>query len=206
MVDPTAFGYGDLRFSWGDHICTIFENREQQMEVMVPFVVQGLRAEQRCVWASPKSAAELFRRRLAEAGADLPTLEASGQLLIIPDTDYYLSDGVFVLERTLELAKTLYEDSLRQGYTAIRAAGDCSWAAEAPVDVELWEKYEREFGEQIAGKPAVVVCQYNMRQFPRAHVLAALRTHPIVILGETVCRNPLFSKEHGMMADERQVH
>jgi hypothetical protein len=206
MVDPTAFGYGDLKFSWGDHICTIFENREQQMEVMVPFVTQGLVAGQRCVWASPKPAAELLRCRLAEVGADLPTLEASGQLLIISDMDYYLADGVFVPDRTLKLARTLYEDSIRDRYTGIRAAGDCSWAADDPVDPELWETYEREFGEEMAGKSAVVVCQYDKRRFSGTHLVAALRTHPIVILGKRVCRNPFFSTGDAVAVDERHVH
>jgi hypothetical protein len=206
MVDPMAFGHGDVRFEWGDHICTIFETREQQMSLMVPFVLQGIQAEQRCIWASPTGSAELFRQRLTEGGADVPTLEASGQLIVIPDVDYYLTEGVFDPDRTLELAETLYEDSVKHGYTGIRATGDCSWAADGPVDLERWEQYEHAFTDQLAGKGAVVVCQYDMRRFSGAFIVAALHTHPVVILGETVCRNPFFSRGEDFLAEKRQVH
>jgi hypothetical protein len=206
MVDPMAFGYGDVQFEWGDHICTIFENREQQMSVMVPFMAQGLAAEQRCIWASQPSSGDLFRRRLSEAGADVATLEASGQLVILPAMDYYLTDGVFDMEKTLELALTLYEDSVRAGYAGIRATGDASWLGKDQVQLETWERYESEFGDRVAGKPAVVVCQYDVRRFSGPYIVAALHTHPIVILGETVCRNPFFSREEHYPAEERQVH
>ncbi len=206
MDDPMAFGYGDLRFSWGDHICTIFETREQQMAIMVPFMAQGLSVNQRCVWASSEPAAEEFRRALTRAGGDVPTLEASGQLLIIPEVDYYLHDGVFEPERTLDLGLTLYEDSLRAGYTGIRATGDISWLGNGPVDLDLWERYEHEFTERLRGKPVVAVCQYDQRRFSGAFVVAALHTHPIVILGETVCRNPFLTSPPAELDERRQVH
>ena len=206
MIDPMAFGYGDLQFEWGDHICTIFENREQQMSVMVPFMAQGIAAEQRCIWASQPASADLFRRRLAAAGADVTTLEASDQLVILPGMDYYLRDGVFDADRIIELTLALYDDSIRAGYAGVRATGDASWLSEHPVELETWERYESEFGNRIVGKPAVVVCQYDARRFSGAYVVAALHTHPTVILGETICHNPFFSREEHYGAEERQVH
>jgi hypothetical protein len=206
MTDPMAFGHGDLRFSWGDHICTIFENREQQMAVMIPFMAHGLAAGHRCVWVSPETAADEFRRALTRAGGDVPTLEASGQLLIIPDVDYYLHDGIFQPERTLALLATLCEDSLREGYTGMRATGDISWLATRPVDVDLWERYEHQFTERTRREPIVTVCQYDQRRFSGAFVVAALHTHPIVILGETVCQNPFLTSPPEEFEERREVH
>ena len=192
MLDPTAFGFRDITFSWGDHICAIFENHDQQMSVMLPFITHGLRAEQLCVWISSPPAADAFRRALSQAGGDLPTLEASGQLAIISDIDFYLRDGLFLPERTLELGLTLLEDGRRHGYSGMRVAADLSWLGGGPPNVDLWEKYEHEVTERIAEAPIVAVCQYDHRRCPGHFILAALHTHPIVILGETVCRNPFF--------------
>ena len=205
MVDPMAFGTGDLRFAWGDHICTIFENREQQMDIMVPFMAQGLRAEQRCIWASQPASSDLFRRKLTEIGADIPTLEASGQLLILPGMDHYLSNGLFEPKKVIDLTMTLYDDSVKAGYLGIRATGDASWLSERPVDIDVWDEYEREFGIRMQGKPVVVVCQYDARRFSGGFVVAALHTHPIVILGERVCRNPFFEAPTEAIG-EQQVH
>lgn len=134
MADPTTFGWGGLRFSWGDHICAIFENHQQQMSLMVPFLAQGILAGQRCAWISPASAARAFRDAFAEAGGDIPSLETSGQLVILPDVDFYLRGGSFEPGRTLELAMLLLEDGQRQGYPAMRVAADVSWLAEGPAD------------------------------------------------------------------------
>src|SRR5574340_724745 len=110
VTDPTAFGYGDFNFSWGDHICAIFDNHAQQMEVMLPFMANGLRAKQRCVWVGTESSCTSLRKALTAIGGDLPTLEASGQLVILPITDYYLQDGLFVPTRSMGLLQTLLRD------------------------------------------------------------------------------------------------
>jgi hypothetical protein len=38
----------------------------------------------------------------------------------------------------------------------------------------------------------VVLCQYDRRRFPGSQIVTALLTHPVVILGENLCRNPYF--------------
>jgi len=191
MVDPTAFGYGGFSFSWGDHICAIFDDRVQQAEVMVPFIATGLRAAQRCVWVGPDESCRMLRTSLAGAGGDLPTLEASSQLVIIEATEYYLEAGLFEPARTMRLLHTLLDDGQRQGYASMRLTGDASWLP-GRVDVETWQGYELQVNEAIADLPVAVVCQYNRLQVTGSMVVAALRTHPTVILGEAVHENPFF--------------
>jgi hypothetical protein len=195
VADPTAFGYGDFHFSWGDHICAIFDDPDQQMAVVLPFVTHGLRAEQRCLWISPPAGSSRFRQALACAGADLPTLEASGQLIIISDVDFYLQDGLFEPRRTLELGLALLEEGQRAGWSAMRVAGEASFPRDRPIDIGLWETYEEQVTRHAAGAPVVAVCQYDRRLVPSALIAAALRTHPIVILGETIRRSPLYTAD-----------
>jgi hypothetical protein len=192
MLSETSFGYGEFSFSWGDHICAIFESHAQQMEVMIPFIATGLRATQQCVWVSPPDAAQHFREALGAIGGDLPTLEASGQLVIISDVDYYLYHGLFEPDRTIALMRTLHEEGRRQGYQGIRATGDVSWLGKSGLDPDIWEEYELRVSHEVADRPVVVVCQYNPRQVGGEMVVKALRTHPIVILGDTVKQNPFY--------------
>lgn len=205
MLAPTAFGFCDINFSWGDHICAIFENHDQQMSVMLPFITHGLRAEQLCVWISPPPAADAFRRALSQAGGDLPTLEASGQLVLISDLDFYLRDGLFLPDRTLDLILTLMEDGQRRGYSSMRVTCDHSWLAGGPVNVDLWEKYEHQVTECLAKVPVVGICQYDQRRCPGDFMLAALHTHPMVILGETISRNPFFTSPAANVAGRPDV-
>jgi hypothetical protein len=193
MIDPMDFGGADLSFSWGDHICTIYADYDQQMAVMLPFMSQGLRAGQRCVWVSSLASARRFREALAGAGGDLPTLEASGQLVILDEIDFYIPDGLFQPDRTLALGRTLLLDGQRQGYPTMRMAAEASWLPDYCMDVETWEGYELAVTQRLEAAPVVAVCQYPARRLSGEAILAALRTHPIVIIGETVHRNPFFS-------------
>jgi len=193
MVDPTAFGGAELSFSWGDHICTIYEDYDQQMTVMLPFMSQGLQAGQRCVWVSSPASAQRFREALAGIGSDLPTLEASGQLVIVNEIGFYVLDGLFRPDRTLALGRTLLLDGQRKGYPTMRIAAEASWLPDYCVDVATWEGYEFAVTQRIEAAPVVAVCQYPARRFSGEAILAAFRTHPIVIMGETVHHNPFFS-------------
>ena len=192
MVDPTDFGYGNFKFSWGDHICAIFDSHAQQMEVMGAFISTGIRAEQRCVWVAPRDSGDALRDSLACIGGDLPTLEASSQLLIISEVDFYLHGGVFEPERTLRLLSTLLEDNQREGYSTMRIGNDISWLKEGRIDAKVWEAFESRLTREIVGLPLVMVCQYDRRQVSGSLIVAALRTHPAVILGDTFSENPFY--------------
>lgn len=200
MLDPTAFGYGGFSFTWGDHICAIFDDRVQQMEVMLPFMTSGLRAAQRCVWIGPQASCRSFRTALAGAGGDLPTLEASGQLVVVDAVDYYLEHGIFEPARTMRLLQTLVVDGQKQGYATMRLTGDASWLP-GRVDQDVWEEYELHVNDALVDLPVVVVCQYNRLQATGSMVVAALRTHAIVILGDAVHENPFYTPVGGATSD-----
>lgn len=77
----------------------------------------------------------------------------------------------------------------------MRVAGEASFLRDRPVDTALWETYEEEVTRHAAGAPVVAVCQYDRRLFPSSLIAAALRTHPIVILGETIRHSPFFAAD-----------
>ena len=193
MVDPTAFGLGQFRFRWGDHVCAIFEDPEQQKEIMGQFVAHGLQSVQRCVWVGPPASARRLRHALAELDADLPTLEASNQLVIVSEVDFYLQNGLFEPERTLDLMRLMLDDGRQQGYASMRMTTDLSWLRRGRLDLDIWESYEMRLTEEIRGLPVVLVCQYHRRQASGSLIVTALRTHPVVILGDVVHENPFYA-------------
>jgi hypothetical protein len=192
MLDPTAFGYADFHFSWGDHILGIFDSRGQQRGIMAPFMANGLRAVQRCVWVGPPESADRFRQSLAEIGGDLPTLEASDQLVIVSDVEFYRQKGVFDSSSTMNLLTTLLTDGQNQGYSTMRIATDVSWLRDCRVDPKMWEQFEVELTHEVAALPVVLVCQYDRFQLPGDIIAMAFRTHPVVIMGDRIRQNPRY--------------
>ncbi len=205
MPNPTDFGYAGFSFAWGDHISAIFDSRVQQMEIMGPFVGTGLRAEQRCVWISPEESAAELRRTLSDMGGDLATLEASSQLLIVSEVDFYLRDGIFEPQRTLDLLAAFLQDNQREGYSTMRLANDVSWVAGGRVDPESWERFESHMTQEISGLPLVMVCQYDRGQVSGAMVVTALHTHPTVILGDAFRKNPFYVPATATAPDKPQI-
>jgi hypothetical protein len=190
MTEATALGLASFRFSWGDHICAVFDDRAQQMCFMVQFMACGLRSVQRCVWVSPAPSADRFRAGLAAIGGDLPTLEGSNQLVIVSEADFYLEGGIFEPERTMDLLRSLLREGQRDGYATMRMATDVSWLRGQPIDPGQWEEFELALTREVAGLPVVLVCQYDRRQVPGPLLIAAFRTHPLVVLGDTLYENP----------------
>jgi hypothetical protein len=163
------------------------------MEIMGGFMLQGIRAEQRCVWVSSEPSVRQLRAALSDAGADLQTLEAAGQLVTISDLDFYLQDGLFEPKRTMDLLRALMDDGRRIGYDMMRITTDMSWLKGSRIDPDVWEEFESELTYQVASLPVVLVCQFDRRQVSGSVVVAAFRTHPIVILGDEIHGNPFYS-------------
>ena len=205
MLEPTEFGYGGFSFQWGDHICGIFDSHAQQMDIMSGFIGTGIRAEQRCIWVSPAPAAEALRNALAQMGGDLPTLEASSQLLVLDQVDFYLRGGVFDPERTIDLIHSLLEDNEREGYLTMRLANDVSWLSKEAVDPTAWEIFESRLTHEVSPLPMVVVCQYNRHQVSGDMLVTALETHPTVLFGEHFRQNPFFSPVPIGPTDSREI-
>jgi hypothetical protein len=199
------FGYGGFSFSWGDHICGIFDSHAQQMEIMGAFISTGLAAEQRCVWISPPPAADALRLMLADMGGDLATLEASSQLLILDQVEFYLRGGVFDPEHTVSLITSLLQDNRREGYATMRFANDVSWLSQEAVDPTAWEIFESRLTHEISSLPMVMVCQYNRHQVSGDMIVTALETHPTILLGDRFRRNPFFSPVPIGPTDSREI-
>jgi signal transduction histidine kinase/ActR/RegA family two-component response regulator len=74
---------------WGTHFCVLYTSPEELVQVLVPFVTAGLRANELCCWQiAPPLSVEAMRTASATALPDLERHVALGQLeLISSDAD-----------------------------------------------------------------------------------------------------------------------
>jgi hypothetical protein len=59
--------------------------------------------------------------------------------------------------------------------------------------------------EAVATMPICIVCTYDRRQVSGSIVVAAMRTHPAVILGTTFRANPFYEPAGAGMSGARDV-
>lgn len=78
------------------------------------------------------------------------------------------------------------------GFPAYRFAGEMTWALGGDLDTDLLIEYEARLNHFLREYDAVCLCQYNNKRFSPTTILQVLRTHPLVVYGGHVCKNPYY--------------
>src|SRR5512136_252532 len=78
-----------------DHLCLIYETREEQFAAVIPFIKIGLERGERCLYVVDDNTAEMVIGAMKEAGLDVEGAAGSGRLSIVRKQDAYLKEGYF---------------------------------------------------------------------------------------------------------------
>jgi hypothetical protein len=77
------------------HVCAFFSSREEEYEIMIPFLKEGLAAGDKTVKILDKRQRAERLERLTEGGVDAEAAERSGQLELLPWEEAHLREGRF---------------------------------------------------------------------------------------------------------------
>src|SRR5690349_12258577 len=101
---------GQSEFSCPCHACAFFNSRDEEYELLLPFSKSGAEAGERLFQVVDRSHLEERRKRLAEAGIDVPEAERTGQLEIRPWEDAYLRGNRFDQHAMLDLIQEVLKN------------------------------------------------------------------------------------------------
>ncbi len=175
-----------------DHLCLIYESREEQLRAMVPFVRQGLERGDRCVYVSDGDTAAAVSEAMRAGGVPVDRAVRSGALVVARYRDIYLAPGRFEPEAVLDFAAGAGAQAVGDGFRALRIAGEMAWALRGDPGADRVLEYERKVNERIPSVPVTAICQYDRTRFSPEVIRDVIRTHPLVLVGERVCRNFYF--------------
>jgi PAS domain S-box-containing protein len=82
--------------------------------------------------------------------------------------------------------------ALDQGFSELRVTGEMSWALRGAPGCERLVEYEQNLNHFFPQSRAIAICQYEEGTFPAEVLLAAIKAHPLVALGEFVGKNPFY--------------
>src|SRR5260370_27274829 len=77
------------------HVCAFFNSREDEYNVMLPFIKEGFDVGDRAVYILDRDQRSERMQRLADTRVDTAEAEASGQVEVRPWENAYLSPGRF---------------------------------------------------------------------------------------------------------------
>jgi hypothetical protein len=185
----------------GDHVCTLFTSREEQISTAVDFIRGGLARGERCLYVCCEQTPEEFREELRRAGVDVDTEEARGALEVITKAEGHLKGGGFDAARMIEMIEAALSDALATGFSGLRGAGDMTWLLDdAPGSHEL-VAYEALLNYFCANRPVVLLCQYSREKLAPKILDSCLSTHPHIRIDATaLVKNPFYeSPERAML-------
>jgi hypothetical protein len=108
MNKPTHFSVCGESFDAPMHICGFFDSREQQYEVIIPYIMDGLESNEKIINILEEKRHGEHCRCLSDKGISIAEKLSSGQLEILASENTYIKDGSFAAERMYKmLEKTL---------------------------------------------------------------------------------------------------
>jgi DNA-binding CsgD family transcriptional regulator len=166
---------------WGSHFCLFYETQEDLLEVALPYFKQGLERNEYCLWvpATPVEQEEA-RRALSGTVPGFERLLRGGQIVIIPYTQWYISEDDFDTQRVPEAWEEKVDQALAKGYVGMRSMGNASW-----LDKQHWDnfgEYEAKLERVLSKLRIRVLCTYALERCSAENVLDVIHQHQFTLI------------------------
>lgn len=182
------------------HICGFFDSREQQYEVIIPYIMEGLSANDKVINILEGSRHGEHCRCLADNGISIAEKMASGQLEILASENTYTPGGEFAAEKMHDMLERTLQAASRAGYESVRACGDMVWALKNLPGTDELLAYEASLNELTPKHSCSLICMYDVSSFSDDTLNEVLLTHPYVIKDARITKNPHYLEPSMVMA------
>lgn len=190
MNKQTSFSVCGESLSAPMHICGFFDSKEQQYEVIIPYILEGLEKNEKVINILEGNRHSEHCRCLTNNGVSITEKLSSGQFEVLASENTYIKDGTFAAEKMYKMLEQTLLSASRAGYESTRACGDMVWALKnLPGTDELLE-YEASLNLLTPKHSVSLICMYDINSFSQSTLTDILLTHPYVIKDGKISKNP----------------
>lgn len=147
----------------GWHACQFYRDFNQLLDLVTPYVAEGLTNGEGCLWVVPEVVTQAAAcAALGDHVPDVGAYLASGQLEILSHTSWYFN-AAGRLKSFEEIAQALLakqDQALARGYKFLRAAGDAGWVS-GTEQSKAFIDYEMKVNEAIGATQVAAMCTYR---------------------------------------------
>ena len=168
------------------HICGFFSSPEDEHQILLPFIQEGLECGEKAVHTVDPRRREDHLRRLRSSGIDVDALQANGQFELRDWNNTQLREEQFDGPGTLALWDGIARSAKQKGFPLTRFITHMEWVFELQMDWDDLLEYEAMANDiwiSHDGPVNPVICTYDLTRFTGDIVINVLRTHPLVIIG-----------------------
>jgi MEDS: MEthanogen/methylotroph, DcmR Sensory domain len=183
-MDPISerlFSEPLFTFKRGDHVCVFYHDESAMLDVLVPYIFEGLALGEQCLCVLPPQICQRFVAGLKAAGVDTDREIRQRALVVHPPEEVYFPSGDFQAVAMIALLGGAIAEAGRLGFSGFRSAGELSWAAHGRCDCDRLVEYEAMVDAAYPKQGATGMCLYDMKQFPEAVLGKVLEVHRLCL-------------------------
>jgi hypothetical protein len=188
----SAVTLGRVTLNCRCHVCAFFSSREDEYDLLLPFIPEGLGAGDRAIHILDEGHRGERMRRLREGGINTDVTLQSGLLEMRSWENAYLRGARFDQNRIIDLLRELGSMAGRQGSGATRLWANMEWAVPDFTGTHDIIEYESRLNDVLPSYNMATVCTYDLTKFSASLIMDVLRTHPQAIVGGTLQENPFY--------------
>ena len=141
---------------------------------------------------------------MAAVGIDPAAAEQNGQLEVRTNTEAYIRDGRFDQDRMLAAFEQMASGNAKGGFPLSRICCRMDWAIEDRSYIDDLVEFESRVNHVWRSHDDAVICTYHLGKFGGDTVIDIMRTHPMIIIGGLLQRNPFFVPPEEFLREIRQ--
>lgn len=181
------------RLGLHEHLCLIYDSQEQQFAAALPYLRAGLERGEKCLYIVDENTAAAVLDALRKGGIDVDHYRRSGALTTADSHVTYLKEGRFDPDGMIAFLTQAIAEARATRFSGLRTLlGEMTWVLGKSDGIDRLIEYESKLNLFIRDHDARVICQYNRARFSPELILGVLRTHPLVVYGGLVCKNPYY--------------
>lgn len=193
-VYQVSLGFSREEVSLGTHICLVYTNEEERIDLLLKFLLSGMQSGERAACFSDNVTEEMVQAFFKHYGVSYDECKEKNAIFLARTSDVYFEGGSFNPEKMLKRLSVFYNESLNAGFTASRVIGEMIKEIEVVPNGNRLMEYESRITLQVRDEPMTTVCLYNANEFDGATIMNVLKVHPKMIVNGSVVHNPFYIK------------
>jgi len=160
----------------GIHLCQFYQNKEDLIDVLVPYFKAGLENNEFCMWiTSEPLGVEDAKTSLKRTVENLDDYIETSQIQVLDASQWYTKSGKFESSRVLEGWIEKENQIIERGFDRLRVAGNTSW-----LDGRDWREfidYEATVNNIIGNHRMIAICSYSLDKCGPCEIIDVVSNH-----------------------------
>jgi PAS domain S-box-containing protein len=170
---------GDI--PWGTHICVFYREKQDLIDILVPYFKAGLENNEFCIWitSEPLNTREA-EESLRQTVNNLSEYVEKGQIEILDHSQWYTKSGRFDADEVLQRWNEKYEKAVKRGFDGLRVTGNALW-----LEKRDWIKitrYEAGVNDIIGDCRILAICAYPLNKCGTSEAIDVVCSHRFALI------------------------